>query len=71
MWRRLDERPARRRRSRSDLIRDALGAFLSEDADAVVSREIVAGYERVPQEEDGLERWARRGGRDLVEEEPW
>jgi metal-responsive CopG/Arc/MetJ family transcriptional regulator len=67
----LDERAARQRRSRSDLIREALEAFLAEDAEAVVSREIVAGYERVPQDEDGLERWARRGARDLVEEEPW
>lgn len=67
----LDERAARLRRSRSDLIREALEGFLAEDAGAEVSRQIVAGYERVPQGDDGLDRWAERGGGDLVAEEPW
>lgn len=67
----LDERAARQRRSRSDLIREAIESFLSEDADAAISRQIVAGYERVPQEQDELEQWARRAGRDLVDVEPW
>jgi len=67
----LDERAARLRRSRSDLIREALESFLVEDAEAEVSRRIVAGYERIPQDDDGLERWAERGAGDLVAEEPW
>jgi metal-responsive CopG/Arc/MetJ family transcriptional regulator len=67
----LDERAARLRRSRSDLIREALESFLAEDAEAEVSRQIVAGYERVPQGGDGLDEWAERGARDLVAEEPW
>ena len=67
----LDERATRQRRSRSDLIREAIETFLRADAEAEVSRQIVEGYQRVPQEEDGLEGWARRAGRDLVEEEPW
>jgi len=67
----LDERAARLRRSRSDLIREALESFLAADAEAEVSRRIVAGYERSPQEGDGLDRWAERAGRDLVGEEPW
>jgi metal-responsive CopG/Arc/MetJ family transcriptional regulator len=67
----LDERASRQHRSRSDLIREAIEAFLAADADAEISRQIVDGYQRVPQEEDSLERWARRGARDLVEEEPW
>jgi metal-responsive CopG/Arc/MetJ family transcriptional regulator len=67
----LDERASRQHRSRSDLIREAIEAFLAADAEAEISRQIVDGYQRVPQEEDSLERWARRGARDLVEEEPW
>lgn len=67
----LDERGVRERRSRSDLIREAIERFLADDAEAAVSRRIVEGYERTPQEEDGLEGWARRGARDLVVEEPW
>jgi metal-responsive CopG/Arc/MetJ family transcriptional regulator len=67
----LDERASRQRRSRSDLIREAIESFLGDDAEAATSREIVAGYERVPQEQDDLEQWARRAGRDLVDEEPW
>lgn len=67
----LDERAARLRRSRSDLIREALEKFMLDDVEADVSRRIVAGYERVPQRSDGLDRWAERGAGDLVGEEPW
>jgi predicted transcriptional regulator len=67
----LDERAAIQRRSRSDLIREAIERFLGEDAEAQVSRQIVAGYQRTPQEGDDLEKWARRGAHDLIEEEPW
>ena len=67
----LDERAVRDGRSRSDLIREAIESFLAEDAEAAVSRRIVEGYERVPQEDDGLEGWARRGGRELLADEPW
>jgi metal-responsive CopG/Arc/MetJ family transcriptional regulator len=67
----LDERAARQRRSRSDLIREAIEGFLGDDAEAHVSRQIVAGYERIPQEGDDLENWARRGALDLIDEEPW
>jgi metal-responsive CopG/Arc/MetJ family transcriptional regulator len=67
----LDERAVRERRSRSDLIREAIEAYLAEDAQAAISRAIVEGYKRVPQEQDDLDRWARQAARDLVVEEPW
>ncbi len=67
----LDQRAARQRRSRSDLIREALERFLAEDAEAEVSQQIVEGYRRIPQEDDDLEASARRAARDAIEEEPW
>jgi len=67
----LDQRAARLRRSRSDLIREALESFLAADAEAEVSRQIIAGYERIPQCDDGLDPWSERAARDLIGEEPW
>lgn len=67
----LDERAARERRSRSDLIREAIGAYLQADREAAVSSAIIDGYRRVPQDGDDLERWAEAAARDLVVEEPW
>ncbi|HEY6144710.1 MAG TPA: CopG family transcriptional regulator [Solirubrobacterales bacterium] len=46
--RRLDERAAREGRSRSALIRDAIEAYLYDEAKAQIDREIVEGYERIP-----------------------
>jgi len=66
----LDQRAAQQRRSRSDLIREALESFLAQDAEAEISRQIVEGYRRIPQTEDEL-RWAERGARQAIEEEPW
>lgn len=45
----LDQRAAHRGVSRSQVIREAVEAHLAEDHDAEISRQIVAGYERVPQ----------------------
>jgi predicted DNA-binding protein len=45
----LDQRAARRGVSRSQIIREAIEAHLSDDLDDSVSRRIVAGYERIPQ----------------------
>lgn len=66
----LDQRAAQQRRSRSDLIREALEAFLAADAEAEISRQIVEGYRRIPQTADEL-RWAELGARRMIEEEPW
>lgn len=48
LMRRLDERAAREGRSRSALIRDAIEAYLYDEAKAQIDREIVEGYERIP-----------------------
>lgn len=45
----LDEEAARRGSSRSALIRTAIERFLSEEAEASVTRRIVEGYRRMPQ----------------------
>ncbi len=68
----LDARAARERRSRSELIREALDAYLEADREAAISAAIVEGYTRIPQDEhDDLEGWARRGARDMLREESW
>lgn len=66
----LDQRAARQRRSRSDLIREALERYLSEDLEAEIDRKIVAAYRRIPQTVED-EAWARASGRDMIREEPW
>ena len=67
----LDARAARDHRTRSDLIREAIGQYLAADREAAISAAIVAGYARVPQEDDDLDGWAWRGARDTIREEPW
>jgi metal-responsive CopG/Arc/MetJ family transcriptional regulator len=64
----LDERAARRGRSRSELIREALERYLAEDRDAAIDRAIVEGYTRMPQEEDP---WAEVLARESIRAEPW
>lgn len=44
----LDREAARRRVSRSALIRGVLEEFLAADREATVGRRIVEGYERIP-----------------------
>ena len=44
----LDLEAARRRVSRSSLIREAVAAFLAESGEAAVGKRIVEGYSRVP-----------------------
>lgn len=45
----LDQRAAKRGVSRSQVIREAIEAYLSDDHEAEISRQIIAGYERIPQ----------------------
>lgn len=45
----LDRRAAREGVSRSQLIRDAIEAFLARDREAAIDRQIVDGYTRMPQ----------------------
>jgi metal-responsive CopG/Arc/MetJ family transcriptional regulator len=70
LLRRLDERAAREGRSRSALVRDAIEAYLYDEAKARIDREIIEGYERIPTTEEEM-RWAEANAREMVEEEPW
>jgi metal-responsive CopG/Arc/MetJ family transcriptional regulator len=67
---RLDERAAREGRSRSALIRDAIAAYLYDEEEARIDREIRDGYERIPETEEELAA-AHREGREAIREEPW
>jgi len=70
LLRRLDERAAREGRSRSALIRDAIEEYLYDEAKAKIDREIIEGYERIPETEEEM-RWAEASAREGVEEELW
>lgn len=70
LLRRLDERAAREGRSRSALIRDAIEAYLADEARDEISRQIIEGYERIPETEEEMA-VAEREGREAVREEPW
>jgi metal-responsive CopG/Arc/MetJ family transcriptional regulator len=67
---RLDERAAREGRSRSALIRDAIEDYLHDEEEAEISRQIVEGYERMPQTEEELA-GTDREAREMIREEPW
>ncbi len=64
----LDARAAQERRSRSELVRDALTAYLAEGIEAEIDRQIVEGYERIPPEADPWDDWAARR---LIEVDGW
>ncbi len=67
---RLDERAAREGRSRSALIRDAIEAYLYDEEEAEIDRQIREGYERIPETEEEMAA-AYREAREAVREEPW
>lgn len=67
---RLDERAAREGRSRSALIRDAIDAYLYDEEEARIDREIREGYERIPVTDEEMA-LAEASARDMIEEEPW
>lgn len=70
LLRRLDERAAREGRSRSSLIRDAIEAYLFDEDKARIDREIIEGYERIPETDEEMES-VEASAREAVEEEPW
>ena len=47
----LDQRAANRGVSRSQIVREAIEAYVASDLEAELTRRIVAGYERHPQGE--------------------
>jgi len=65
---RLDARAAAARRSRSDLIREAIERYLTDDPAAVIDAAIVDSYTRVPPDEDFGAPWAARAS---IDAEPW
>jgi metal-responsive CopG/Arc/MetJ family transcriptional regulator len=70
LLRRLDERAAREGRSRSALIREAIEAYMYDARSAEIDRQIIEGYERIPETEEELA-WADADLRELIAEEPW
>ncbi len=64
----LDARRAREGRSRSELIRDAIEAYLAVDRQAALDRSIVEGYTRLPPGDDLDATWVARAS---IESEPW
>jgi metal-responsive CopG/Arc/MetJ family transcriptional regulator len=70
LLRRLDERAAREGRSRSSLIREAIEAYLVDEERDEITRQIIAGYERIP-ETDAEMAVAEREAREAIREEPW
>jgi plasmid stability protein len=65
---RLDSRAAAARRSRSDLIREALERYLTDDPAAAIDTAIVDSYTRLPPDEDF---GAILATRVSIEAEPW
>ena len=65
----LDQRAAQRSVSRSQLIREAIEAYVADDLEAAVSRQIIEGYERIPMstpdEWGDPEEWMTRSADDL------
>ena len=64
----LDERAAIARISRSQLIRDAVEAYLASDREAAIDTAIVEGYRRIPAEPDP---WAEANAIESIRAEPW
>jgi Arc/MetJ-type ribon-helix-helix transcriptional regulator len=65
---RLDARAAAAHRSRSDLIREAIERYLTDDPAAATDRAIVESYTNMPPVEDFGAAWAAR---QSIEAEPW
>jgi len=66
----LDARAVRDGVSRSQLIRDAVQAYLDADMEAAALQRVVDGYARTPETDEDL-RIAHDDARNLVAEEPW
>jgi metal-responsive CopG/Arc/MetJ family transcriptional regulator len=63
----LDQHASNERRSRSDLIREAVERYLAGTRDAEIDRMIVDGYRATPVEPFAGEASARA----MIEAEPW
>jgi metal-responsive CopG/Arc/MetJ family transcriptional regulator len=65
----LDEIAARRKISRSQLIRDAIEQYLHDEREAEIDREIVEAYTRIPPPEH--DPWAEAAAIESIRAEPW
>jgi metal-responsive CopG/Arc/MetJ family transcriptional regulator len=64
----LDARRAREGRSRSEVIREAIEAYLAADREAAIDQAIIDGYTRIPPTDEFGAEWA---GRTTIAAEPW
>ena len=64
----LDQRATELGVSRSQVIREAIEAYLAQTIDAAIDREIVEAYKRVPQDADPA--WEATL-RESIATEPW
>lgn len=66
----LDRRAAATARSRSELIREAVTAYVADDRRALIDAQIVASYQRTPETADEVA-VATIALRDSIADEPW
>lgn len=66
---RLDEKAARAGISRSQVIRNAIDAYLKTERDGEIDAAIVEGYTRIPPPEH--DPWAEAAARRSILDEPW
>jgi metal-responsive CopG/Arc/MetJ family transcriptional regulator len=64
---RLDRYSSRQRRSRSEVIREAVERYLAADREAEIDRLIVEGYTRRAQDDV----WSPEAARRMIAAEPW
>ena len=64
----LDDRAAKLKVSRSQVVRDAIEQYLGADREAQIDAAIVEGYTRIPPEPDP---WVEASARESIRREPW
>ena len=64
---RLDAYRAREGRSRSEVVRAAIEAYLSADREAEIDRLLVEAYTRQPPQDV----WSDEAGKRMISAEPW
>ena len=64
---RLDAYRARRGRSRSDVVREAIENYLAADREAEIDRRLAEAYARQPPEDV----WSEQAARQMISAEPW
>lgn len=57
--------------SRSEAVRAGLEAVIERERRAAVGRQIVEGYQRIPQDDDADLGWSDAATAAMIAEEPW